>query len=175
MSAQIKAARTRTNTPNHFLHSMYKVLAPKNPEQFFPYGKVYASSWEKKKGVNTPKKDEWFIFIDNGADTLAVGHLDYVKYHKAVMEEGILKCGQLDDRLGVWIILELLPAMGIQSDILLTTNEEKGLSTAGLFDLSVVGKQDHQYNWMYEFDRRGKEVVMYKYEDEATAQIAQRS
>ena len=65
----------------------------------------------------------------------------------------------LDDRLGVYTILHVLPALGINVDILFTMDEESGSSTADLFDV------DFQYNWIVEFDRKGEDVVCYSFKD----------
>ena len=131
----------------------------------------------KQFGVRTP-----YIYIDNGADVLAVGHLDTVWDHgmggdytnsgksqreiakmlKYDKEFGIIHSPALDDRLGVWVILDVLPEMGLEYDILLCDDEEIGRSTAkdalaaGVF----AGKK---YNWMFEWDRGGVDVPMYQY------------
>jgi len=65
---------------------------------------------------------------------------------------------QLDDRLGVYTLLDLLPQVGINCDILLTEGEETGNSTAQYFE---SGK----YNWIFSFDRRGDDAVLYSYQD----------
>jgi hypothetical protein len=74
-----------------------------------------------------------------------------------------VKAPQLDDRLGVWTILaalpQCLPLKDMPYDILLTSNEEIGKSTGVLFN-PPEGKQ---YNWIFEWDRRGNDVVMYDY------------
>jgi hypothetical protein len=63
----------------------------------------------------------------------------------------------LDDRLGVHVILDVLPLLGIRPDILLTDDEEIGCSTAQEFFT------DKQYNWMFQFDRRGTDAVCYEF------------
>ncbi|MCP6726064.1 hypothetical protein NL526_28810, partial [Klebsiella pneumoniae] len=66
-----------------------------------------------------------------------------------------------DDRLGLYYIMEILPSLGINVDVLLTTDEEIGQSSASEFK-KAEGKQ---YNWMFMFDRHGYgNVVMYQYE-----------
>ena len=65
----------------------------------------------------------------------------------------------LDDRLGVWMIGYFLLRTGLCYDILLTDGEERGKSSASYF------KPPRQYNWIFEFDRRGTEVVMYQFEN----------
>jgi hypothetical protein len=106
-------------------------------------------------------KGSAYKFIDNGANILAVAHLDI---HPNIAQDNFFaECDErvyspaLDDRLGVYILLDLLPALGINVDVLLTDDEEVGLSTAQLFDTQK------QYNWMFQFDRRGTDVVMYQY------------
>ncbi len=104
-------------------------------------------------------------FIDNGGDVLAVAHLDIVDdlqrfQHIYSAKAGIVKSVALDDRLGAYIICDLLPRLGLNYDILLTTGEEVGMSTAADFTT------DKEYNWIFEFDRNGTDVVMYQYEDD---------
>lgn len=104
-----------------------------------------------------------YWFQDNGANILAVAHLDSVQEFKHFHEMKLshkhrIYCPVLDDRLGVYIILYLLPKLNLKYDILLTTDEEIGRSTASNFTT------EKQYNWIFEFDRKGGDVVMYDYE-----------
>ncbi len=104
---------------------------------------------------------------------LAVAHLDYVADNKSFkilhdvkfqdQDDTAILNGSLDDRLGVYIITSLLPAMGLNYDILLTEGEEIGRSTAVHFET------DKKYNWMFSFDRRGEDVVMYQYDNAESA------
>lgn len=110
--------------------------------------------------------DDFYFFQDNGADVLAVAHLDTVVYNNernasfANTEAGlVVHSGALDDRLGAYIILDMLPKLGIKVDVLLTVGEEMGQSTAAYFT------PPKQYDWMIEFDRGGTDVVTYQYED----------
>jgi len=124
----------------------------------------------KKYGEATETKDGMYIFIDRGSNILAVAHLDTVqnKQHYYTLEqeeEETIHNAQLDDRLGAYIILEVLPRMGVNADILLTEGEETGNSTAKYF---VPTKS---YNWIFEFDRAGTDAVLYQYEDEATKKL----
>lgn len=107
--------------------------------------------------------ERFYYYRDNGSPILAVAHLDHVQ------EDGTCRVintnagplavsGALDDRLGAYVILELLPRLGIKVDWLLTTNEEMGASTASDF------YTEKNYNWLIEFDRGGTDVVMYDYE-----------
>lgn len=109
---------------------------------------------------------DWFAFKDNGSNILAVAHLDTVAYAptraaKFVDTEAgpVVFSRALDDRLGAYIILHMLPRLGVNVDVLLTVGEEQGCSTAQFFDT------DKQYNWIIEFDRGGTDVVMYEYDD----------
>ncbi len=97
-------------------------------------------------------------FRDNGADVLAIAHLDYVEWATPRKCGPIVEAPQLDDRLGVWVLLNVLPKLGVKVDVLLTDCEEIGASTGQYF-------QGKEYNWMFQFDRRGSDVVMYQYDD----------
>lgn len=110
--------------------------------------------------IDTP--DGPLTYIDNGGDTLAVVHLDWVMWSKPRYNRKAhrITCPQLDDRLGLWCLLDLLPSLGVKSDILLTDSEEIGRSTARYFDTPK------RYNWMYQFDRRGVDTVLYEYDSE---------
>ena len=109
-------------------------------------------------GDVTDTKDGQLIYIDRGCDTLGVAHLDYVDFVPARLHKNRVYCPQLDDRLGAWVLLYLLPYLDVECDILLTDSEEVGRSTAKYFEPAK------EYNWMFEFDRRGTDVVMYEYD-----------
>lgn len=138
-------------------------------EDFFNEGEV-------KQTVNGV-----YIYKDNGASILAVAHLDMVNElkHFIIAGEGkvtvdksiitvrpksnngtVVLSTALDDRLGAYLILDLLPQLGMKYDILLTEGEESGRSTAQYFE-PPKGKK---YRWMFSFDRSGTDVVMYEYE-----------
>lgn len=115
-----------------------------------------------KKILKYDSKEKYW-FKDNGGSVLAVAHLDSVQqcthFHEMRLpHKHRVYCPVLDDRLGVYIILNLLPKLGLKYDILLTTDEEIGRSTAQNFSTTK------QYNWIFEFDRKGDDVVMYDYE-----------
>jgi len=116
-------------------------------------------------GDTTVTKDGPYTFIDNGADIIAVGHLDWVLEQEPRFlrkKKGIqhVQCGQLDDRLGVWgILLGLEGLVDVKYDILLTDSEEVGASTAQYFE-HPEGKI---YNWGFELDRAGTDCVLYDY------------
>lgn len=120
--------------------------------------------------------DKWgehngYVFIpgnrgtdDKSKRVLAVGHLDcYTSPFYTSPNQEIVYSACLDDRLGVWAICRKLPSMlknGRDYDILLTTGEEDGLSTASAF-FDDVGTD--KYNWVFELDRRGTDAVHYGY------------
>jgi hypothetical protein len=119
-------------------------------------------SYFEKFGKVTTVKGCKHIFIDNKAGVLGVAHLDVVNelnhfYPLNIHNGKIVMSSRCDDRLGVYILLKILPAMGIKVDVLLTDNEEIGQSTA----VDFVSKK--KYNWIFQFDRRGDDVVTYKY------------
>lgn len=120
-----------------------------------------------KVRVNQAPPAHWYAFRDNNSRVLAVAHLDTVvspkKRNTRFIGTGrgeLVLSGALDDRLGAYIILDLLPRLGVQYDILLTTGEEMGMSTASYFE------SDKQYDWIIEFDRGGTDMVMYQFEDD---------
>src|SRR4051794_30743638 len=87
--------------------------------------------------VHQKAPNDYYYYRDNGSDILAVAHLDTVGLahqracHFVDTEGGpVVYSRALDDRLGAYIILDLLPALGITHDILLTVGEESGQSTA---------------------------------------------
>jgi hypothetical protein len=104
-----------------------------------------------------------YFFADNGSNILAVAHLDtvcepswvFIADHPQYGE--ILFSPTLDDRLGVYIIAEMLKHYGIVPDILFTQDEEKGNSSAQHFTTTK------KYHWLVEFDRAGGDVVTYDY------------
>jgi hypothetical protein len=137
--------------------------------EFFELGEVVTT---QGRGVNA--QESFYIYKDNGAKVLAVAHLDSVimpdenwTFERARLgrngaKQNYIWNPQLDDRLGVYIILDLLPSLigEDQYDILLTTDEEIGATTAENF-VAPAGKQ---YNWIFQFDRRGTGVVLYNYQ-----------
>jgi hypothetical protein len=99
-------------------------------------------------------------YKDNGARILAVAHMDTVQKDKyfgylKLPQDSVIYSPYLDDRVGVYTILDLLPQLGIKCDVLLTTDEESCDSSAKLF------QTNKKYNWLVEFDRMGEDVVTY--------------
>lgn len=102
-------------------------------------------------------------FRDKGANVLAIAHIDTV-FDGSKIDPDLFWSSDpnlqrvtsptLDDRLGVYTLC-MLP---INVDILLTENEEFMCSTGEYFD------PPRDYNWMFQFDRSGSDVVCYQYE-----------
>ncbi len=149
-------------------------------EDFAQYGEILEFEVTKKGYSNFYKgamkyvpdytEKRRYIFKDNGSKVLAVAHLDTVhgsdKFTRvAALGQDFVLSTKLDDRLGAYIILEVLPKMGIVCDWLLTEGEESCSSTASLF---VPTKE---YNWAFEFDRGGTDTVLYQYDDKETAKL----
>ena len=119
-------------------------------------------------------RERFYWHQDNGSNILAIAHLDTVQSDMTCQvtstASGLLATsGALDDRLGVYVILDLLPKLGITCDVLLTTDEEIAQSTAEWFET------DKDYNWMIQFDRGGTDVVMYQYETPALCDLVEAS
>lgn len=135
------------------------------------FGAAYGMT---RVAVAQPAPEDFYYFRDNGASVLAVAHLDTVadagaRTARFVNSEAgpVVFSRALDDRLGAYIILELLPRLGLEFDYLLTTGEECGMSTAAYFDAP------RQYDWVIEFDRGGNDVVMYQYDDADTRALVE--
>jgi len=122
-----------------------------------------ASNFFTKYGERRDDEGTYYYYKDNGSDILAVAHLDSVQSNRFcdVVEtkrgQKIAFSPTLDDRLGAYVICELLPKLGIKTDILLTVGEESANSSADLFET------EKDYKWIFSFDREGTDVVMYDY------------
>jgi len=133
---------------------MMKAICLADFDSFEHYGELYET-----------KQKEKFFYKDNGAKVLFVAHLDSVAKEKhfgvaSLTGEKVVYNAQLDDRLGAYVGLSLLPSLGIECDFLLTDGEETGRSTAKYF----YPEDGKEYNWIFSFDRTGTDVVMYDYE-----------
>jgi hypothetical protein len=113
--------------------------------------------------------------IDNDGSVLAVCHRDWVYWERKpkISSGAVAKCPQLDDRLGLHAVLNVLPKrlrkMGskVRFDILITDSEEIGQSTAQYFQPEDFGVESDRYNWLFQFDRAGSDAVMYDYHTKA--------
>lgn len=119
--------------------------------------------------LGNPAEETEHWFLDRSSSILGIAHLDT---HQSLGWVGTLDhplepriyCPRADDRLGVYIMLDLLPKLGIPCDVLITNHEETGGSTGG--DFSPTKK----YNWMFQFDRMGEDVALYDYWDDKLIQ-----
>lgn len=94
---------------------------------------------------------------------LGVAHADTVLNVDTFEFDGHSKVisPELDDRLGLWTLLYGLPSMGVNDySVLVTDFEEIGQSTASEFESPI------DFNWIFQFDRRGTGVVNYEYGDD---------
>lgn len=106
-----------------------------------------------------------YYYKDNGADILAVAHLDtligFQHFSQAQLRHDTwIFCTTLDDRLGAYALIDYLPQLGMKYDLLLTEGEEKGASTAAYFQ-PPLGKK---YKWMFSLDLMMTGFKMYQYE-----------
>lgn len=129
----------------------------------------------KRHGHMIRLKDGRFLcHQDNGGNVLMVAHLDSTmppKWFDVAKGQGdrrghnLIFCPTVDDRLGAYVLLDLLPRLLKERDlppidILLTEGEETGNTTAAFFNLEEAGKS---YHWMGQFDRMASDVVHYQY------------
>jgi hypothetical protein len=120
---------------------------------------------------NNAVSEYGYIYIDNGKSVLAVAHADvhrliegqlsFTQKNSEMGSDPLVYSPYLDDRLGIYVIFEKLPALGINMDILITTGEESGNSSAREFSQNCFKK----YNWIVEFDRKDEDVVLYEYQN----------
>ena len=152
-----------------------------------PKDKLWEVAQERGAVIVDDPTGRRYAYLDRGGDILCVAHVDVVssftdwvsckgknnvKYWKPVRGGGsppraevtrrrVTSIG-LDDRLGVYLAMDLLPALKVKCDVLLTDDEECGASTGGLFQIP----EGKQYKWMFSFDRTGHDVVMYDYDND---------
>lgn len=134
-------------------------------------GKLHERILQNKKLFSAPlaklpgeASKHGYKFIDNGGDILAVAHTDTVcKFKWLYADARYIASPVLDNRIGVYIALVELKRRGIVADILLTTGEESGMSTAYDF------KTSKRYNWIAEFDRSGEDCAMYQFKNPETS------
>lgn len=139
----------------------------------------YAAYDMELVSVNQRYPDDYYCYLDRGSDILFVAHLDTVvadnkrlcQFLNTAGGGEVVYSGALDDRLGAYTGLELLPKLGLNFDVLLTVGEESGRSTAQFFD----PPKDKDYKWGIEFDRGGTDVVMYQYENKEMINLVRES
>lgn len=129
---------------------------------------ICCADWEffTQFGEVTQTANGPYIYKDNGPDVkiLAIAHLDTVQdvrhfYACAINGGTMVMNAQLDDRLGAYVLIDLLPKLGLKYDLLLTVGEEQANTTAENF------ATDKSYNWIFQFDRSGDDAVHYQYYD----------
>jgi len=98
-----------------------------------------------------------YWFKDNNSKTLTVAHIDHIGKDRPVFKSNgdFVNCISLDDRLGIYCMLDIYPKIGIKTDLLITDFEEIGNTTATYFDSTK------DYNWIVELDRRLDGFVTY--------------
>ena len=107
--------------------------------------------------------DRRYAYRQGSMPILGVAHADTVLNSDYFEYDGCDKVAspELDDRLGLWTLLHGLPSIGVNDySILVTDFEEIGWSTASEFEPPV------DFNWIFQFDRRGTGVVNYEYGDD---------
>lgn len=113
--------------------------------------------------IRNADTDQQYAYRAGAIPVLGVAHADTVlesSYFAHSAGGETVYSPELDDRLGIWTLLHGLPAIGCAGySILITDNEEIGQSTAGDF----VPPRD--YNWLFQFDRRGTGAVAYEFSD----------
>lgn len=148
-----------------------------NWKELIKFCRMKINSFEQfGKRFDTPNGP--YFYRDNGSDMLLIAHTDYYQglgpTHTTtakLADDTLFFCPTLDDRAGAYAILSYLEGMGLKYDILLTTGEEKGQSSA-LFFKPPKGKK---YKWMASFDRRGTDAVLYQYDDVITRKKLEKS
>ncbi len=124
-------------------------------------------TYPQAKYISVPDGRQ-LIYIDNNSPILGVAHLDTTMKpthfgwgrHYSKMQDQCIFSPQVDDRLGAYTLLDLLPQVGIVCDILLSVGEEIGDPTSRFF------RPAKRYNWMFQFDRKGTDAVHYQYQTE---------
>jgi len=105
-----------------------------------------------------------YIYVKRGANILGVAHVDTVLDFKwadmITFPDGakIIYSPSLDDRVGVWLLLELSHFM--QFDMVFTTDEEQGASTITDWQ---ENNSEKKYNWAFQFDRGYDDIALYDF------------
>ena len=132
-----------------------------NPEDFARmnhYGPLLAPVFYKKFGEG----ERCACLIQRNSPILMVAHVDTVLQvdgRAPVLDGNRLFHPGMDNRMGVYLGLEVIPAMNLHVDLLLTTDEEQGASTSALV------RTRKRYKWIFSFDRKGDDVVCYQYDN----------
>jgi len=142
-----------------FNYDMMRKIYKMPMQQFSKIG--FKKKQYKDRKTNTLQRT---MFKDNGSNILGVAHLDshYPPAHFVVANlshKRIILSPVHDDRIGAYLMIDMLPRMGINVDILLTEDEEQGNSSAKHFT------PKKEYKWIFMFDRSGTDVALYQYND----------
>ena len=116
---------------------------------------------------------------DDATRVLAVVHTDVSGGDvglRATYKNNVVTARALDDRLGLYMLLQLIEK-GHTFDLLVTTDEELGQSTATDF---LRDHPDYRCNWMFSIDRRARyapdfepSAVLYEYHDDTTVKMCE--
>lgn len=112
------------------------------------------------------------LFLDTGSDVLGVVHADTVlpprppRRHPDPDQPHVLLAPGLDDRLGLFLLTQVLPSQGMLPDILVTTGEEEHASSAAQWRPPA----HKRYRWMFSFDRVGTIATVYRFGEGAEGQ-----
>jgi hypothetical protein len=135
-----------------------------------------------KKGKESARKDVKRVLAVAHRDTVVKSdkHRQYVSHWENCKNpddrlNDVLISSCFDDRIGIFTILHMLPKLGVDVDILFTTDEEIGASSAEYFSAEIAREltgykgEGSPYSHIVEFDRRGEDVVAYSYEDKSAS------
>ena len=107
--------------------------------------------------------------IENGGSILGVAYIgtagDEEPFFSKVEKTGQVWASGLRQRLGAHILLNELPARGIDVDVLLAGDDAAGMPLAEMF-FTVM-----EYSWMFSFDLQGSGVCLYQYEDKELLKV----
>jgi hypothetical protein len=124
-------------------------------EKFFLSPEETMAPW---KSSHVKRYDQNLWHIKNGGTVLLVAHIDTVLPPcKPRVKKKRIKAIGLDDRLGVYMAIKLMENLSGLVDVLITDDEEIGLSSAELMTKEELFK----YNVIIGLDRRGTDFVSY--------------
>lgn len=131
---------------------------------------------ETVTGISQLNNRKLYVFNKRGAKILGVAHTDtllnakWAEMIKRPDGEKIIFSPNLDDRVGVWLLLELSSVLSF--DMVFTTDEESGQSTLSDW---TANNDESLYNWAFEFDRGYEDVALYDFSyDEEWANVVEK-
>jgi len=162
-----------------FERIVYKTCCQTVEDIFSDYPEEYGFEHVEKQG-----KRQRYLYRPGIRDDspLLICHADTVLESSAYQYDsrtGIVVSSELDDRLGIAVLLTIIQSSGKDcihlSDcaILITDNEETGQSTSALFskDCEQNPGRFGRPNWLMNFDRRGTDSVCYGYENDTFSSL----